>query len=226
LSRFAGRLYNGKPLNLFQISCFLSHRAAWEQLLESDDDWLAVFEDDAHFGNDTASFLDDRWIPDGVSLIRLETSVHRTRVSIDPVAVHAGRGLYAMRGAHMGSAGYILSRQCARRLMELTKTISAPVDCFLFDPREVLMQDMNVHQLVPAPVIQEGVLAHVLRQEEKPILGTISTQVMAKKYLGPKDFVRKWMRLSRRSVLLLQYKMKLYRLWSDQVGPEVTIQFR
>ncbi len=226
ISPFVGRIYCGSPLDAFQVACFLSHRKAWASLLQSNDDWLAIFEDDVHFSDDIALFLNGRWIPQGVSLIRLETSVHRTRVSVESTPIHAERCLHVLGGAHMGSAGYLLSRDCARRLLALTATISAPVDCFLFDPREALMREMKVHQVVPALVIQEGVLAELASRKINSKSATILCQVTARKYLGPAALVRKFVRITRRNMISLQYRFGMYFSRSDRFGPEIIVPFK
>lgn len=141
------------------VACMLSHRLAWQKLVNSSERWLAVFEDDVHFGRRIAELLDEAWIPAGVSLIKLEAHNNRARLGLKPEASHAGRQLFPLSGTHTGAAAYIISRHAAIRMLSFTEKLVAPVDYILFDHRHALMREMLVHQIVPSAVIQDQILA-------------------------------------------------------------------
>ena len=56
---------------------------------------------------------------------------------------------------HYGSAGYIVSRECALRLLNLTEVCYQPVDSILFDEKSVLWKEFDVYQALPALCVQE-----------------------------------------------------------------------
>jgi GR25 family glycosyltransferase involved in LPS biosynthesis len=56
---------------------------------------------------------------------------------------------------HYGSAGYIVSRECALRLLNLTEVCYQPVDSILFDEKSVLWKDFDVYQALPALCVQD-----------------------------------------------------------------------
>lgn len=141
------------------MACALSHRKAWELLLKSNESWLAVFEDDVHFGKNIAALLEEAWIPAGVELIKLETMMTRGSLGHRPVASIGGRQLHRLGGSNLGTAGYLVSRAAAARLMRLTEKVEMPIDSLMFDRRGPFMREAAVHQIVPAACIQEHVLA-------------------------------------------------------------------
>jgi glycosyl transferase family 25 len=151
------------------IACALSHRKAWQSLLDSDEKWLAVFEDDVHFGHGIASLFDESWIPAAVELVKLETFLSRGRIAVEPLATFQDRKLYRLGGSNLGTGGYLISRSAAKRMLRLTESIKIPVDSIMFDRRGGLMQQIAIHQLVPAACVQELYLArHQKRSNDLP----------------------------------------------------------
>ena len=146
-------------MDRYQIStnayaCFQSHRKVWQALVDSDEKYAMVFEDDLIFANDISQYLDEAWIPDNAGLIRLET--FNTRVHVDSGAGHSAgpRRLVRMRSRHVGAGCYVLSAEMARFLLNETKKIEGPVDEVLFNDQSRLYNELNVYQMCPAPAIQ------------------------------------------------------------------------
>jgi len=58
-----------------EIGCFLSHRECWRKVIESDNKWAAVFEDDIILSPNISGLLQDfHWIPDGTDIVKLDTA--------------------------------------------------------------------------------------------------------------------------------------------------------
>lgn len=54
-----------------EVACLLSHVLLWKKIVEQDLEYMAIFEDDVHFGENLQNFIDDfSWIPKNVHLIK------------------------------------------------------------------------------------------------------------------------------------------------------------
>ncbi len=116
--------------------CSLSHRAAWEQLLESGDDYAAVLEDDVVLRSGADFVLGGtKWIPRGLDLIKLEHYGPPGQAVLLSDFAEIGRGfrLGRLRSRHTGAAAYILSRKAAEILVSIPR-FDLPVDHLLFNP--------------------------------------------------------------------------------------------
>ncbi len=137
-----------------EIACFLSHLNAWKLAADGPDDFVAFFEDDVHFSSNAATFLgDSSWIPAGVDVVKLETTLQTVVTGREKPAPGSHR-LGLLHTYHFASGGYILSRRCARRLVASARRIDRPLDDFLFDGGHF----MPCWQLFPAICIQDLLL--------------------------------------------------------------------
>lgn len=142
-------------LSRVEVACFLSHRKAWEKLLESQAAYLAVFEDDVHLSQDMVNLLAPNLVPDGIGLIKLERPLQKVACVQRSYAPFLGRSLHRLLTTAYGAAGYIISRDCAGRALEVMETCRKPVDFLLFSAESPLWKEITVLQVVPAPCIQD-----------------------------------------------------------------------
>lgn len=134
-----------------QIACFLSHIELWKRIASGDEPYAAIFEDDVHFSPDAARFLrNSSWIPQSVELVKIETTLTPVRLSRADHLV-MGHRLHPLRSYHNGTAGYVISKERAAKLLAAVTTIDRPVDDFMFDRG----YDPSCRQLVPALCIQD-----------------------------------------------------------------------
>jgi glycosyl transferase family 25 len=189
-------------LSRAEAACFLSHRKAWERLLDSQEPYIAVFEDDVHLSKDISNLLSPELVPEGIGLIKLEYPLHRVAYVHKAYAKIMGRKLHRLLTNAYGAAGYIVSRECAKRLLELSATFREPVDVFLFDQESPLWQEFSVLQVVPAACIQD----HALSQLNKASILFKSAIEAERKDMGVK---REAMKLKRKR-LFSNIKMPRY----------------
>ena len=148
--------YADSKLKVGEIGCFLSHRAAWETLLATDDQNALVLEDDIRLGKKLPNFLKNLAADRSeIDVLKLDSSGRK--VGLDPRFPVRFGPLSAFRlcGEHTGTAGYVISRQGAERLLEASKTFHQPVDIFLFGEAAMADRKWNVWQMVPAVLAQE-----------------------------------------------------------------------
>lgn len=154
------------PLSRGEIACFLSHRAAWRRLVDSGVDRMAIFEDDAVLAADIGVLLDQLSGP-GWDIVRLETT--RARTALGPPEPVPGTAYELCRHLswHGGTAGYVITRAAAIRLLAATTRLEGAVDQVLFHPFSPVSKDLAIMQLVPGAVIQEEFLHGRHRDRQK-----------------------------------------------------------
>ena len=147
----------GKSWNRGQMGCFLSHYALWQIAAQSADSYTAIFEDDIHLSDALPHFLNDTsWIPDGVDIVRLETSTNRLLLGKDPLSTHHGREIRRVLSTSWCAGGYIISRKCAQYLVGLPTATHDTADHFLFSFEHPAVADkITIAQVVPALCIQD-----------------------------------------------------------------------
>ncbi|MFD2056222.1 glycosyltransferase family 25 protein [Mesorhizobium calcicola] len=147
------------PLTNTEIACFLSHKACWAKIADGDDAYGVVFEDDVIFCENAGAMLADAsWIPADAEIVKLETFFRKTRLAWRRSPAGHGFSTSRLLGAHVGAAGYILSRQAARDLIDGTAEFGSPVDQILFNPSFAPSPGKAICQLVPALCVQERFL--------------------------------------------------------------------
>lgn len=157
----------GAHLGRSELACTASHRRAWQWLLDSGEDYVAVFEDDTHLSDDICFLLRRSMLPTGVDVVKLETPTGKVSFSRKPVASFAGRALHRLLTRAYGAGGYIVSRRAAARLLTLTEPSAHPVDVVLFDDYGQFWREFPIFQMIPAPCIQDLELAKLLRRPER-----------------------------------------------------------
>ena len=140
-----------------EIACYLSHFDLWQQAVDKNLEYIAIFEDDIYLAKDASTLLTElNWLPKNFDAIKLETmnervSIHKTTKLVN------NRYLAKMQSRHMGGAGYIVSRKGASKLINKTLTdgITGPVDHLIFD--WLIHNGKQVYQVTPAICIQDKV---------------------------------------------------------------------
>ncbi len=145
-----------RRLTAGEIACFLSHRAAWQRIVDGSTRYGAVFEDDVLLSPDAAELLhDDHWLPQGADLVKTETFMRKVVLASVVSRTPGNRMLARLLHTHYGTAGYIVSQSSAARLLAATEIFHVPVDLAMFSRTGVVLKDLNVLQISPAICVQE-----------------------------------------------------------------------
>lgn len=116
-----------------EIGCFLSHRKCWERLVDSGDDWALILEDDCIFHPTSSRYLTSvDWIPEGCKLIHFYYTKAKVYTDKQIDLPDSNRLFRAKVSLPVGAYAYCISKDAARKALELSKTIREPVDNFLF----------------------------------------------------------------------------------------------
>ena len=156
----------GRQWTPSKMGCFLSHHSLWTIAANSPDRFTAIFEDDVHVAPALKHFLaNDHWIPEGCDIIRFEASYNRIRLAHRPLAQMAGRTLYRVVTSQfehcwpIGNGGYIISREGARKLIDVPEHLHCASDIFVFNKHESpVAATIAACQLAPALCIQDKFL--------------------------------------------------------------------
>ncbi|TAK49204.1 MAG: glycosyltransferase family 25 protein [Xanthobacteraceae bacterium] len=154
-----------------EIGCLLSHYAFWQAVAAGPAAHGAVFEDDVRLSPRLAALLaDSAWIPADADLVKLETSGQKVALATTAEPARDTFALHRLHSQHLRTAGYIVSRAAARRLVDLFPSMDGPVDLMLFDPAHRIFPQFAVYQLVPAVCIQ---IAHHEGDADRARIGSV-----------------------------------------------------
>lgn len=165
-------LANGwqRKLRTTEVACFLSHKRAWQFVLETRRPWL-ILEDDALLSrkiSDILNVLTDKAIE--IDYINLETRHRRKWIDkkvVELVGEYQLRRLYQDRN---GSAAYILFPSGAEKLLNRAERSSpALADAFISQSYE-----LNAWQIFPAAAIQLDQCENYGLDQDFPFASTIT----------------------------------------------------
>jgi glycosyl transferase family 25 len=142
-----------------EIACFLSHRKCWQLIADGADQYGAVFEDDAAFKSDAGPLLsNDSWVPRDSDIVKLETMFGQVRLG-RIASIGNGYAIGRLVGEHLGTAGYIISKVAAQKLLGRIKYLKEPIDLTLFSPNSLTFAFNKTYQLTPALCVQSHLLS-------------------------------------------------------------------
>jgi glycosyl transferase family 25 len=142
----------------FEIALVLSHRRVLRRFLRTDAARCVVLEDDVYFGEGFAEFVDDPALGDcDFDVLKLEALGRSVIVTSRQGRNIGGRQVARLLSTHMGTAGYLITRAGARRLLALSAGAPLGMDSILFDfvrAKSSGLKPLRIAQVLPAIVIQ------------------------------------------------------------------------
>jgi glycosyl transferase family 25 len=158
-----------QPINAGEIGLFMSHKRAWQNLLDSGEPHATVFEDDVVMSSSMKTVMRsiDREIQE-FDVIKLETTFRKVVCRRDGQSLTSGNNLLRLLSWHGGTAGYVISASCARRLLLLKQKLSDPIDQVMFNPMSQISAQLQLLQLSPAVCVQKD----ILEKADSAVFGT------------------------------------------------------
>ncbi|HET9231876.1 MAG TPA: glycosyltransferase family 25 protein [Vitreimonas sp.] len=145
----------GPTLATSELCVTASHRLAWRRLLELEFPHALILEDDAHLSGVLAAFLGSApSVLGDLDLVRIETGRRRVRVGLPTHRLDCGVTLHRAHSDQWGTAGYLITDRCARRLLAEPQLFVAPLDRALFDPLQSVLSTDDWRQCAPGLCIQ------------------------------------------------------------------------
>gem|GEM_PF-353184 len=156
-------------LTASEVGYFLSHRECLRRIAEGNEPWGAIFEDDVVLSPKIRPLLQSTdWMPDGADIIKLDT--HKTICTLGRrKLINISRKNYYLSrllSTQYGACSYIISKQCAKKLLDLVQDINAPIDVIYFDSNHGLLHQLNIQQVFPALVMQTGISSTVEKNKK------------------------------------------------------------
>lgn len=141
------------PMTRTEVACLMSHRAAWQMVVESGLSAGLILEDDARLSAGLTGLVSDpdllgRWF----DVIKIEGKTKSTRLG-RPVGRISGRVTRRLLAPYDGAGAYIISAAAAERALADSGSWLLPVDEYLFNRPGIL--DRRVFQISPAIATQE-----------------------------------------------------------------------
>jgi glycosyl transferase family 25 len=159
-----------------EIACHLSHRKAWQRLVNSGDETALILEDDVVLSPLLAEVLaTPGWIPRDALAIKIECHFQDIVVSRAEREAPGALALARLRSLHYGSAGYIITRRFAERLIAARAEKFWAVDACLFGPRRQVKFGGMVYQMRPALCAQ----VHHFLQPSAPLVECYASDIQA-----------------------------------------------
>ncbi|OOS20562.1 glycosyltransferase family 25 protein [Moraxella pluranimalium] len=151
-------------LSAGEQACFMSHVVMWHSLLLSNEQYLSIFEDDIYLGENADLFLNsDQWLCNhNLDFVKTETFLQERKLLAPKIALPDNREVAKLNEHHLGTAGYIISKNAAQSLLDFIQSLSAdqllPIDQLMFDQYLSQAHNLPVYQLNPALCAQEFIL--------------------------------------------------------------------
>ncbi|HHF3568727.1 TPA: glycosyltransferase family 25 protein [Haemophilus influenzae] len=140
-----------------EIGCALSHIVLWDVALENNLNYINIFEDDIHLGENAKELLEIDYISDDIHVLKLEAN--GKMFFKQPQSVKCDRNIYPMTVKQSGCAGYTVTAKGAKYLLELVKNkpLDVAVDSLVFEDF-LHFKDYKIVQLSPGICVQDFVL--------------------------------------------------------------------
>lgn len=139
-----------RPLRAVEIACFLSHKKAWQYVVDNDSPTL-ILEDDALLASNIKELLLELETQKQLDLITLEIRSRKKTISKKAImTTSTNHKLYKLYQDRTGAAGYILWPAGAKKLLQKAQSHApALADAFISS-----CYSLSAHQVEPAAIIQ------------------------------------------------------------------------
>ncbi|OOF53967.1 glycosyltransferase family 25 protein [Rodentibacter trehalosifermentans] len=141
-----------------EIGCALSHIFLWHFMLENQLDYINIFEDDIHLGENAKELLEIDYLPDDTDVLKLEAN--GILFGKDGAKkIKCDREIIPLSFKQSGTAGYTLTPKGARYLLGKVqnKPLTLAADNLIFE-EFVNQKDYKVMQLIPAICVQDFII--------------------------------------------------------------------
>ncbi|MFT5342594.1 MAG: glycosyl transferase family 25 [Paracoccaceae bacterium] len=139
------------PLGPGEVGCFLSHRACWQRIIDSGQDYGLIAEDDLAF--DPVNWVEAMDLIEAQAnadmFIRLPAKPSETPVQV--VGQNGSARLFLPRVIGLNSVCQVVGRNAAQRLLAASETLDRPLDAFL---QMHWVTGQPIHTILPNGVLE------------------------------------------------------------------------
>ncbi|GJJ80588.1 lacto-N-neotetraose biosynthesis glycosyltransferase LgtB [Pasteurella canis] len=161
-------------LSTGEKACFMSHYMLWQKCLNENLPYIFIFEDDILLGESAREFLnEEQWLEERFKsenfIIKLETFLQPIRWEDSNIQPHESRSFKLLKSFHYGTAGYIISQQAIKELINKLKQYETAnlvaIDLLIFN-----IDTENIYQITPAICIQDTSNIESSLQQDRELL--------------------------------------------------------
>ncbi len=153
-----------RPMKQTEKACLLSHKAAWEQVVQ-DDQPVLILEDDAVLADQLPAVLEALETREGIDHLTLEARGRRKLLAKDKQDILPGLALRRLYQDRSGAAAYVLWPNGAKHLLRDIETCAGLADAVIC--RGYVM---NSFQIEPACALQlDRCVAHGVQPPIAPV---------------------------------------------------------
>ncbi|PKH63990.1 glycosyl transferase [Psychrobacter sp. 4Dc] len=150
-----------------ELACMMSHVAVWKKAIDESMPYITIFEDDIYLGIDAELLLNNyEWIQPNWNIIKIESFYKKVYLSSKTYSILSKKRYIAeLKSKNLGTAGYILSLEGAKILLEFVLHNNIhPIDQTIFN---FFVHDHKepVFQMVPALCAQEM----IIKESQEPL---------------------------------------------------------
>lgn len=139
------------PLGPGEVGCFLSHRACWQRIIDSGQEYGLIAEDDLAF--DPVNWVEAMDLIEGHAtaemFIRLPAKPRETPIQI--VGQNGSARLFLPRVIGLNSVCQVVGRNAAQRLLAASETLDRPLDTLL---QMHWITGQPIHTILPNGVLE------------------------------------------------------------------------
>lgn len=144
-----------RPLKQSELACFLSHKRAWEYVVQSNEPCV-ILEDDVVLASDFENVINDIAQLTELDYVNLEVVGRKKTISKQPLYILGEYKLYKLFQDRNGTGGYVLFPLGAKKLLDfMNKRAIGLVDEYIASCRQ-----LNSFQVEPAALLQ-GVICGI-----------------------------------------------------------------
>ncbi len=161
-NHFESKVRYTRELTDGEIGCFLSHRACWEKLVSSKENFALIMEDDIEISDSASKYLlSSEWIPSSVDICQFSCleEIQKGRIKNEILKIDELVSLVApIYPIPLGSQCYLISKRAAKTALMLSKRFPCPVDDFLFSPWFWIEKKFIIWRTAPTLVVPNKLL--------------------------------------------------------------------
>lgn len=219
--------FNGqRPMKQSELACFLSHKKAWQTVLDLKEPCL-ILEDDALLVNDLNKVLDDVLDLENIDFVNLEVHGRKKIIAKQQVKTIAkDYQLFKLYQDRSGAAAYVLFPSGATKLLKsLEKSYPKLADEFIsscyslnsyqIEPAAALQSDKAGVYGLDVQIVHGSVIGSIQNNHNNNSLISITSKIKYKKNRGVQQLILGYRQLSvmffstRRYIYLDKNKFKI-----------------
>jgi glycosyl transferase family 25 len=135
------------------IAGCLAHKKIWKHIVNNKINYALILEDDAFLSKKIKLFIKNIYSvlkKNNIDIINLNTHEMPTKIGKLKFNIkEVGINLHDMISTEYGTAGYIISKKCAKKLIFDKNFGTLPIDLYLFSEKSQIRKKLNILQCCP-----------------------------------------------------------------------------